>query len=213
MTKEELTTDLQQEIQQLEKQMLEQIRTLAAIKNKIDQIQTLPAEVVVEKIVETVYVEVPAAQEAAPTEQPAETPAEEAEPAERPTETRTEEEAKPAKQQTETPTAEETVPTVQQAKEAPAKETLPPRQTSVYDRLEQMQAADFGKMFSLNDRFRIRRDLFAGDDAKMSRTIEAINRQESYESTMTYLNEELKWNLEDETVSDFARLIEKRFSI
>ena len=154
MTKEELVADLLQEIGQLEKQMLEQMQMLAALKGKVDLILQLPPDRIEEEKVELVNTEEPM------------------------------------------------LPKI-----------VVPNRTSVYDVLEQKQGVEFGKLFSLNDRFRFKRDLFAGDEEKMSRTFSDINKQTSYESAKTYLQEELNWNMEDVNVVDFLKLVEKRFPI
>lgn len=78
--------------------------------------------------------------------------------------------------------------------------------------LEKKNLSDFRKAFSLNDRFYFRRELFAGDEARMNRVIADLNEIHSYEDSISYLDKELKWNIEDKAVSDFVKLIEKRFS-
>lgn len=77
--------------------------------------------------------------------------------------------------------------------------------------LEKKNLSDFRKAFSLNDRFYFRRELFAGDEAKMNKVISDLNDIHSYEESVSYLNEKLNWNVEDETVVDFIKLLEKRF--
>lgn len=79
------------------------------------------------------------------------------------------------------------------------------------DLLEKRQLSDFRKAFSLNDRFRFRRELFGGDEAKMNKAIGDLNDMHSYEESVTYLHNELKWNIEDEAVADFIKMLEKRF--
>ena len=79
------------------------------------------------------------------------------------------------------------------------------------DLLEKKNLSDFRKAFSLNDRFRFRRELFGGDEEKMNKAITDLNDIHSYEESVTYLNNELKWNIEDEAVADFIKLLEKRF--
>lgn len=79
------------------------------------------------------------------------------------------------------------------------------------DLLEKQYLSDFRKAFSLNDRFRFRRELFGGDEEKMNRAIADLNEIRSYEEAVSYLHTELKWNLEDEGVADFVKLLEKRF--
>lgn len=79
------------------------------------------------------------------------------------------------------------------------------------DILEKKNLSDFRKAFSLNDRFRFRRELFGGNEDKMNKAINDLNDIHSYEESVTYLNNELKWNIEDEAVTDFIKLLEKRF--
>ncbi|RHJ82385.1 hypothetical protein [Parabacteroides sp. AM08-6] len=79
------------------------------------------------------------------------------------------------------------------------------------DILEKKNLSDFRKAFSLNDRFRFRRELFGGDEGRMNKAINDLNNIHSYEDSITYLNNELKWNIEDEAVADFIKLLEKRF--
>ena len=79
------------------------------------------------------------------------------------------------------------------------------------DLLEKNNLSDFRKAFSLNDRFRFRRELFGGDEERMNKAINELNELHSYEDSISYLNDELKWNIEDEAVADFIKLLEKRF--
>ncbi len=77
--------------------------------------------------------------------------------------------------------------------------------------LEKNNLSDFRKAFSLNDRFRFRRELFGGDEARMNKALSDLNDLHSYEESVTYLQQELKWIPEDESVTDFIKLLEKRF--
>ena len=101
--------------------------------------------------------------------------------------------------------------------ETPAVETsgkvIPAERPGLFlnDLLEKKNFSDFRKAFSLNDRFRFRRELFGGDEAQMNKVINDLNDLHSYEDSVTYLNNELKWNIEDEAVADFIKLLEKRF--
>lgn len=105
-------------------------------------------------------------------------------------------------------------------------ENLPPTETSPSSRpiftektgislnevLEKQNLSDFRKAFSLNDRFRFRRELFGGDEGRMNKAVNDLNELHSYEESVTYLHNELKWNIEDAAVADFVKLLEKRFS-
>lgn len=83
---------------------------------------------------------------------------------------------------------------------------------SLNDILEKKNLSDFRKAFSLNDRFRFRRELFGGNEEKMNKAIADLNDLSSYEESVTYLNNVLNWNIEDASVADFIKLLEKRFS-
>lgn len=82
---------------------------------------------------------------------------------------------------------------------------------SLSEILEKKNLSDFRKAFSLNDRFRFRRELFTGDESRMNKAIADLNEIHTYEESVTYLNNELKWNIEDAAVADFIKLLEKRF--
>ncbi len=97
--------------------------------------------------------------------------------------------------------------------EVPSSKGIPTERSGLFlnDLLEKKNLSDFRKAFSLNDRFRFRRELFGGDEARMNKAINDLNELHSYEDSITYLNNELKWNIEDEAVADFIKLLEKRF--
>ncbi|MDR0430780.1 MAG: hypothetical protein LBH58_09935 [Tannerellaceae bacterium] len=82
---------------------------------------------------------------------------------------------------------------------------------SIHEVLEKQNLSDLRKAFSLNDKFYFRKELFGGDEAKMSKVISDLNNMHSYEESVAYLNEKLNWNIEDSTVTEFLKLLEKRF--
>lgn len=79
------------------------------------------------------------------------------------------------------------------------------------DLLAKQSLSDFRKALNLNDRFRFRRELFAGDEQKMNQVLSDLNDLHSYEDSIKYLNERLKWNVDDPSVADFLKLLEKRY--
>lgn len=91
--------------------------------------------------------------------------------------------------------------------------TIHPEKTgiSLNEILEKQNLSDFRKAFSLNDRFRFRRELFGGNEEKMNKAITDLNDIRSYEESVSYLNNVLCWNVEDASVADFLKLLEKRF--
>ncbi|MCC8144613.1 MAG: hypothetical protein LIO97_12615, partial [Tannerellaceae bacterium] len=82
---------------------------------------------------------------------------------------------------------------------------------SLIEILEKKNLSDFRKAFSLNDRFRFRRELFKGDEALMNKVISELNNIDSLELSLEYLTGQFNWNQEEESVSDFIKLLEKRF--
>jgi len=86
-----------------------------------------------------------------------------------------------------------------------------PEAVSVHEVLEKQHLPDLRKAFSLNDHFYFRRELFNGDEARMNKVISDLNEIQSYKESVVYLNEKLAWNIEDATVDEFMKLLEKRF--
>ena len=82
-----------------------------------------------------------------------------------------------------------------------------PHSISLNEVIQKKFLADFRKAFSLNDRFRFRRELFGGDEGRMNEAISDLNELQSFEESITYLDKKLKWNVEDEAVADFIKLM------
>lgn len=71
---------------------------------------------------------------------------------------------------------------------------------------------DIRTLLSLNDRFRFQRELFDTDAESFNRTLDILNTKRSYDAAVKYIRENLKWNEEDETVSEFFALLDRYFS-
>lgn len=82
---------------------------------------------------------------------------------------------------------------------------------SLNDLLGKKNLADLKKAFSLNDHFRFRRELFGGDELKMDLAIADLNKLQTYEDSVLYLQEQLMWDVEAPAVAEFLSFIEKRF--
>ncbi|MDH6306104.1 hypothetical protein M2459_002752 [Parabacteroides sp. PF5-5] len=91
-------------------------------------------------------------------------------------------------------------------------EVMEKTSVSLNDVLEKKNLLDFRKAFSLNDHFYFRRELFSGDEAKMNKVISDLNELHSYEDSIDYLNNKLNWEVDSPIVSEFVKLLEKRFS-
>ncbi len=124
--------------------------------------------------------------------------------------------AEPLVQPTPPPAPEPVVIPHQEMKEptvqAPAAATIGSKSgVSLHDMLEKQNLSDFRKAFSLNDRFRFRRDLFHGNENVMNRVVSDLNDLHTLAESKEYIRSQLQWDLNDETVKDFIQLLEKRF--
>lgn len=81
----------------------------------------------------------------------------------------------------------------------------------LHDVLGKQNLADFRKAFSLNDRFRFRRELFHGDETLMNQVIMDLNQTVSLQEAMDYIKKHLSWDFKEEAVADFMKLLEKRY--
>jgi hypothetical protein len=90
----------------------------------------------------------------------------------------------------------------------PAEGAFPP---SVNDAIEKRMLSDLRSAFSLNDRFRYRRELFRGNEEVMNRIISMLNNKESYKESVQFLEETLHWDFSNPSVKDFMKILELRF--
>ncbi|MDR3193736.1 MAG: hypothetical protein LBT76_00415 [Tannerella sp.] len=94
----------------------------------------------------------------------------------------------------------------------PPKRIVDKQEGRLNETIEKKRLSDLRKAFTLNDRFRFCRDLFAKDENRMNQAIAELNAKDSYETSIAYLQEQFDWNFEDETVIEFTAVLEKRFS-
>lgn len=73
-------------------------------------------------------------------------------------------------------------------------------------RIERLQSA-----ITLVDRFRFQRELFGNSAPKMNEEIEKFNAMTNIDDAFTYIEQVLKWNIEDETVKDFINILQRKF--
>lgn len=82
----------------------------------------------------------------------------------------------------------------------------------VDEMLTRREARELRKAFTLNDKFRFRRELFNNDNDKFRETLERIERMQSNDEAVAYMTEVLGWNLDDEAPSDFAAIVANHFA-
>ncbi len=109
------------------------------------------------------------------------------------------------------PLPEEEAPQMEEKAEEPVPPVAEKPNVVLQDVLAKQTMTDFRKAFSLNDRFRFRRELFGGDEARMNQTIADLNAMTSLDEAKRYLQERMAWDWQDEATSDFIKLLEKRF--
>lgn len=63
------------------------------------------------------------------------------------------------------------------------------------------------KAFTLNDRFRFRRELFAGDDEDFHETLKLLADMDSYAEACDYLYNDMMWDRSDPVVKEFMDIV------
>lgn len=66
---------------------------------------------------------------------------------------------------------------------------------------------NLAKAFTLNDRFRFKRELFGGDDADFTDTLQLLSEMDSYAEAEDYLLKDMMWDKEDPAVADFLAIL------
>jgi len=85
------------------------------------------------------------------------------------------------------------------------------QQSTLNDVIEKKKMSDLRKAFSLNDRFRYRKELFGGSEEAMNKAITILNSRQSFKECVQFLEEKLHWDFSDPTVKDFVKALELRF--
>lgn len=81
----------------------------------------------------------------------------------------------------------------------------------VDEMLTRRGANDLKKVFTLNDKFRFRRELFNQDDDLFRATLETLNEMPDYNSAKTYLLSLPGWSEDNDTVQDFLSTIKPHY--
>lgn len=77
--------------------------------------------------------------------------------------------------------------------------------------LQRSLSKDLSKAFTLNDRFRYRRELFGNSEVEMCNTINMVEAMKSYSEAEDYFYGDLEWDKESTEVADFMSIIKKHF--
>ena len=79
--------------------------------------------------------------------------------------------------------------------------------TDVNERTFINNARDLTKVFTLNDKFRFRRELFGNSNAEFTRALDLISVMHHPEEAEDYFYTDLGWDPENDDVKDFMRII------
>ena len=77
--------------------------------------------------------------------------------------------------------------------------------------LQRSISRDLRKAFSLNDRFRYRRELFGNSDVEMNDTLNLVETMQSYSEAEEFFYGDLEWDSESPEVKDFMAVIRNHF--
>lgn len=80
------------------------------------------------------------------------------------------------------------------------------------EKLAREGSRDLRKAFSLNDRFRFRRELFGNSDIEMTDTLNLVEAMTNYAEAVDYFMSDLQWDEENPDVADFLAIIQKHFA-
>ena len=82
---------------------------------------------------------------------------------------------------------------------------------TVDEALRRKRSSDLHKAFSLNDRFRYRRELFANSDVEMNDTLNLVETMHSFAEAEDFFYGDLEWDKESPEVVDFMEIIKNYF--
>lgn len=80
------------------------------------------------------------------------------------------------------------------------------------EKLARKTYKDLRKAFSLNDRFRFRRELFGNNENDFAEAINMIEAMSSIEEANDYFYNDLKWDKNNPEVQDFMAIVEHHFA-
>lgn len=106
----------------------------------------------------------------------------------------------------------ETVPTVEST-EVPATVTdeEPTASQQAPGPLRETPARDLRKLFTINDLYRFRRELFGNSDSEMADTVNLIAAMNSLDEAEDYVYGDLGWSRDNDEVADFMTIVGRAF--
>lgn len=81
----------------------------------------------------------------------------------------------------------------------------------VDEKLQRSLSKDMHKALSLNDRFRFKRELFAGSEVELNQALDLVNAMQSFDEAQEYFIDDLGWDQDNEDVAEFMGLVRRHF--
>lgn len=72
-------------------------------------------------------------------------------------------------------------------------------------------AGDLRRAFTLNDKYRFRRELFGNSDVALNDALDVVSAMHSFDEAREYFSADLGWDLENDDVKDFLDVIATHF--
>lgn len=101
---------------------------------------------------------------------------------------------------------------VDEATENTKESEIDPTESKVPNITAPTTVGDIRKSMTLNDKFLFKRELFGGNEAELNDTLELLASMHSFDEAEEYIYEDLQWNREDPTVTDFMSIIKTFFT-
>ena len=79
------------------------------------------------------------------------------------------------------------------------------------DKLSRERAKDIFKAFTLNDKFRFRRELFRNSQDEFDETLDVISQMNTFDEAEEYFYNDLCWDADNEDVKEFMDTVRKHF--
>lgn len=82
----------------------------------------------------------------------------------------------------------------------------------VDEMLSRREARDLRRAFTLNDKFRFRRELFGNNDSLFADTLNTLMAMKTIDEASEYLYEDMGWDKDNEDVADFVAIVRNHFA-
>ena len=82
----------------------------------------------------------------------------------------------------------------------------------VEEKLQRSLRQDLRRAFSINDRYRFRRELFSNSDVEMNDALNLIESMQSMDEAEDYFYGEMGWDRENPEVDDFMTIVRHHFN-